>query len=78
MFMELAAPNPWVAAPKALIGLLALGELPGDPKAAPKEPGPKEAGEKALPKDWLDIAAIGERPDMAVIGFENEKPGKPL
>lgn len=44
-----------------------------DPKE-PKEAGEKEAGEKALLIDWLEIA-IGDKPDMAPIGFENDMPG---
>lgn len=53
---------------KALIGF--VEEEPKDPNEA----GPNEAGEKALLSELLDIA-IGDKPDMAPIGFENDIPG---
>lgn len=59
------------AFPNALIGL-----AEDDPKD-PNEAGANEAGEKALLRELLDIAVIGDRPDMAPIGFENDIPGKP-
>lgn len=70
----------------ALIPLLLPNELNGfadeDPKEEepndPNEAGPKEAGEKAPLRDGLlDIAAIGDRPDIALIGFENDIPDIP-
>jgi hypothetical protein len=52
-------------------GLPAPDDEPNEPDeepAPPKEPneaGEKEAGEKAPASDWLDMAAIGDRADMA-------------
>lgn len=60
---------PLAALLKALIGF--VDEEPKDPNEA----GPNEAGEKAPLSELLDIAAIGDRPDMAPIGFENDIPG---
>lgn len=64
---------PFPAPPNALIGL-----LDDEPKEL-NEAGANEAGEKALLRpEPGDIAAIaGDIADMALIGFENDMPGKP-
>lgn len=62
----------------ALIPLALAKALNGFPEVDPKVPnevGPNEAGEKALLSELLDMAAIGDRPDMAPIGLENDIPG---
>lgn len=60
---------PFAPAPKALSGF-----VEDEPKE-PNEAGEKAAGEKALPSELLDNAVIGDKPDMAPIGFENDIPG---
>lgn len=59
--------------PLALLKAL-IGFVVDEPKD-PNEAGPNEAGENAPLRELLDIAAIGDKPDIAPIGFENDIPG---
>lgn len=63
---------PLAPVPKALIGF-----VDEEPKAFPKLAGPNVAGEKAPLRELLESAVIGDRPDIAPIGFEKDIPGKP-
>lgn len=62
--------------PNALIGLVEDEPKEEDPND-PNEAGAKDAGEKAPLSELLDMAAIGDKPDMALIGLEKDIPGKP-
>lgn len=63
----------------ALIPLVDAKALIGFPECeepnVPKEAGANEAGEKVAPRELLDMAAIGDKPDMAPIGFWKDIPG---
>lgn len=73
LFSELALIPPLLA--KALNGLVADEPKEEEPKPDPNEVGPNEAGEKAPLSELLDIAAMGFRPDIALIGLEKDIPG---
>lgn len=76
LFSVLAAPRPLPAPPKALIGLPPAGEPKEPNEDEPNDAGLKVGEAKELPNELPDMV-IGDRPDMAPIGFEKDMPGKP-